>query len=259
MPYGHITRVEPALGFGWLVDEAGIDYFFVREGVRAGVFERLTKGEHVTFDSEGAARLQHQVRVSARSRVSLLLFDIDGTLLLSGGAGIRAMTRAFEDVFAVREAFAGSDVAGRTDRFIVSGALIRAGLPDTPEQHHLFREAYVPLLREEILKPATGRYGLMPGIQALLDRLRHRGSVHFVWGRINRTRRTCAHRASSGRGARLAGPCARAKRGDWRHPARRRLCPRDRVARPRGGDRQLQREGAACLGRRGDLAGPFRH
>jgi phosphoglycolate phosphatase len=112
--------------------------------------------------------------------VSLLLFDIDGTLLLSGGAGIRAMTRAFEDVFAVREAFAGSDVAGRTDRFIVSGALIRAGLPDTPEQHHLFREAYVPLLREEILKPATGRYGLMPGIQALLDRLRHRGSVHFA-------------------------------------------------------------------------------
>jgi phosphoglycolate phosphatase-like HAD superfamily hydrolase len=112
--------------------------------------------------------------------VSLLLFDIDGTLLLSGGAGIRAMTRAFEDIFAVREAFAGSDVAGRTDRFIVSAALIRAGLPDTPEQHHLFREAYVPLLREEILKPATGRYGLMPGIQALLDRLRHGGSVHFA-------------------------------------------------------------------------------
>jgi phosphoglycolate phosphatase-like HAD superfamily hydrolase len=112
--------------------------------------------------------------------VSLLLFDIDGTLLLSGGAGIRAMTRAFEDIFAVREAFAGSDVAGRTDRFIVSAALIRAGLPDTPEQHHLFREAYVPLLREEILKPATGRYGLMPGIATLLDRLHHRGSMHFA-------------------------------------------------------------------------------
>ena len=112
--------------------------------------------------------------------MSLLLFDIDGTLLLSGGAGIRAMTRAFEEVFDVREAFAGSDVAGRTDRFILSGALTRAGLPDTPEQHQLFREAYVPRLREEILKPATGRYGLMPGIQALLDRLRDEGSVHFA-------------------------------------------------------------------------------
>jgi phosphoglycolate phosphatase len=112
--------------------------------------------------------------------VSLLLFDIDGTLLLSGGAGIRAMTRAFEDVFEVRDAFEGSDVAGRTDRFILSRALVQAGLPDTPEQHHRFREAYVPLLREEILRPATGRYGLMPGIRALLEALGDRGSVHFA-------------------------------------------------------------------------------
>jgi phosphoglycolate phosphatase-like HAD superfamily hydrolase len=112
--------------------------------------------------------------------VSLLLFDIDGTLLLSGGAGIRAMTRAFEEVFGIRDGFAGSDVAGRTDRFILSNALISAGLADTPEQHQRFREAYVPLLREEILKPATGRYGLMPGIQALLDALRDLGSVHFA-------------------------------------------------------------------------------
>ena len=29
----------------------------------------------------------------------LILFDIDGTLLLSGGAGTRALTRAFEEVF----------------------------------------------------------------------------------------------------------------------------------------------------------------
>jgi phosphoglycolate phosphatase len=112
--------------------------------------------------------------------VSLLLFDIDGTLLLSGGAGIRAMTRAFEDVFGVRDAFAGSDVAGRTDRFILSCALTKAGFADTPEQHQLFRDTYVPLLREEILKPATGRYGLMPGIDALLAQLQDRGSVHVA-------------------------------------------------------------------------------
>ena len=112
--------------------------------------------------------------------MSLLLFDIDGTLLLSGGAGIRAMTRAFEDVFGFRDAFEGSDVAGRTDRFILSCALTRLGLPDTPEEHRLFREAYVPLLRQEILRPPTGRYGLMPGIQPLLDALRDRGSMHFA-------------------------------------------------------------------------------
>ncbi len=112
--------------------------------------------------------------------MSLLLFDIDGTLLLSGGAGIRAMTRAFEDVFGFRHAFEGSDVAGRTDRFILSSALTRLGLPDTPDEHRLFRETYVPLLREEILRPPTGRYGLMPGIEPLLDALRDRGSVHVA-------------------------------------------------------------------------------
>ena len=52
MLHGHITRVETALGFGWLVDDAGMDWFFVREGVRGGRFERLAKGERVTFDFE---------------------------------------------------------------------------------------------------------------------------------------------------------------------------------------------------------------
>jgi phosphoglycolate phosphatase len=104
--------------------------------------------------------------------LSLLLFDIDGTLLLSGGAGVRAMTRTFESLFGVRDAFASSDIAGRTDTFILSDALTRAGLPDTPETHQQFREQYVAVLRDEITQPTQGRSGLMPGVQALL------GAVH---------------------------------------------------------------------------------
>ncbi|HUE86302.1 MAG TPA: hypothetical protein VMO26_09510 [Vicinamibacterales bacterium] len=52
MPHGHITRLEPALGFGFLVDDAGMDWFFVRDGVRGGRFERLARGERVTFGFE---------------------------------------------------------------------------------------------------------------------------------------------------------------------------------------------------------------
>lgn len=52
MPNGHITRLEPVHGFGWLVDDAGMDWFFVREGVRGGRFERLARSERVTFDFE---------------------------------------------------------------------------------------------------------------------------------------------------------------------------------------------------------------
>jgi phosphoglycolate phosphatase-like HAD superfamily hydrolase len=112
--------------------------------------------------------------------VSLVLFDIDGTLLLSGGAGVRAMTRAFEQVFDVADAFVNSDVAGRTDTFLVAQALIRAGLPDTPAQHARFRDAYVPILREEILKPPRSRSGLMPGVQPLLDELDNHPAIHLA-------------------------------------------------------------------------------
>lgn len=138
--------------------------------------------------------------------MSLLLFDIDGTLLLSGGAGVRAMTRAFDQTFRVKDAFQAADVAGRTDTFIVSTALRQAGLEDTPEAHGRFREAYVPLLSDEIRKPPTGRTGLMPGVDRLLEvlvsddgfeiglltgnfeaaayvKLRHFAiDAHFTWG-----------------------------------------------------------------------------
>lgn len=112
--------------------------------------------------------------------MSLLLFDIDGTLLLSGGAGVRAMTRAFEDLFGIADAFAASDVAGRTDTFILSGALVRAGLPDTPDQHARFRAHYVTRLAEEIRQPGRGRSGLLPGIAELLGALSGDDTFHLA-------------------------------------------------------------------------------
>lgn len=52
MPYGHITRIEPALGFGFLEDDAGLEWFFVREGVRGAVFETIWVDERVGFTPE---------------------------------------------------------------------------------------------------------------------------------------------------------------------------------------------------------------
>ena len=43
----------------------------------------------------------------------VVLFDIDGTLVLTGGAGVRAMTLAFEELYAVRDAFNGIPMPGR--------------------------------------------------------------------------------------------------------------------------------------------------
>jgi phosphoglycolate phosphatase len=111
---------------------------------------------------------------------ALILFDIDGTLLLSGRAGLRAMTRAFADTFGITDAFAGESFGGRTDSYLVSKALQAAGLPDTPEQHDRFRDIYIPLLAEEIEHPGTGHKGLMPGARELLEALDEHHHLHLA-------------------------------------------------------------------------------
>jgi len=111
---------------------------------------------------------------------ALILFDIDGTLLLSGRAGLRAMTRAFETTFGLTNAFAGESFGGRTDSYLVSKALQAAGMPDTPEEHERFWRHYIPLLAEEIEHPGTGHKGLMPGAQALLEALQDHPQLHLA-------------------------------------------------------------------------------
>ena len=111
---------------------------------------------------------------------ALILFDIDGTLLLSGRAGLRAMTRAFADTFGITNAFEGQSFGGRTDSYLVSTALRANGLPDTPEQHDRFRQTYIPLLAEEIEHPGTGHKGLMPGARELLEALNDHHHLHLA-------------------------------------------------------------------------------
>jgi phosphoglycolate phosphatase len=62
----------------------------------------------------------------------------------------------------------------------VSKALIRAGLPDTEVNHHRFRDAYLPLLAEEIQHPGTGHKGLMPGARELLEALHDYEHLHLA-------------------------------------------------------------------------------
>jgi phosphoglycolate phosphatase len=111
---------------------------------------------------------------------ALILFDIDGTLLLSGRAGLRAMTRAFTETFGVADGFAGLSFSGRTDSYLLSQALTAAGLPDTRENHARFRDTYVPLLSEEIQHPGTGHKGVMPGVHELVEALHGHHHLHLA-------------------------------------------------------------------------------
>ncbi len=107
---------------------------------------------------------------------TLVLFDVDGTLLLTGGAGVRAMTRAFEAVFGVPDAFQGIPMAGRTDQAILLEALARCGAERDGGRLEAFRNLYVAILGEEIQRPSPGRR-MMPGVHPLLEALAARREV----------------------------------------------------------------------------------
>ena len=112
--------------------------------------------------------------------MTLILFDIDGTLVLTGGAGGRAMTMAFDEVFAVPNAFEGIPMAGRTDAWILNDAAAVHGVPQDSPDLARFRAAYLRHLAIELEKPGVARKGLMPGVRELLDALAPRDDVYLA-------------------------------------------------------------------------------
>jgi phosphoglycolate phosphatase-like HAD superfamily hydrolase len=102
--------------------------------------------------------------------VTIVLFDIDGTLIRTGRAGSRAMDRAFEDLFGLRGAFDGIQMAGRTDKWILEDAAARAGVTLTAERLRRFRDRYSECLVESL--PQSGpKKGILPGVRPLLEAL----------------------------------------------------------------------------------------
>lgn len=100
----------------------------------------------------------------------LVLFDIDGTLLDSGGAGRRAMITAFEQVFGTAGPIDRYPMAGKVDSQIVIELMRAAGQPDEAirEQMPAYFEAYVEELRYTIDHHPVRS---LPGVIELLDRL----------------------------------------------------------------------------------------
>lgn len=101
----------------------------------------------------------------------LFLFDVDNTLLNSGGAGAKAMTLACEEVFGVADAFAGIEYTGRSDIAIFRDAALAHNLDvdgQFPELLARFREAYFRFL-PQTLRQTTGR--VMPGMPQVLAAL----------------------------------------------------------------------------------------
>ena len=104
----------------------------------------------------------------------LLLFDIDGTLLTSGGAGIHALRRGFKDRFGIDDDLREIEIAGRTDSAIARQVFAKHELPETAENLTAFFDGYLHHLAL-LLPEKQGR--LLPGVLPLLSALRSRSDA----------------------------------------------------------------------------------
>jgi len=101
--------------------------------------------------------------------VRLVLFDIDGTLIRSGGAGEKAFAQVARTMFNMAEGTRGVRFAGRTDPTIVREMFVRHGVPDTPENFQKFFDAYTFWLAE--LVPIIAG-GVLPRVHEWIAELR---------------------------------------------------------------------------------------
>jgi phosphoglycolate phosphatase len=109
--------------------------------------------------------------------VKLLLFDIDQTLINTGGAGLRALDRACRKLFGLPNAMEGISPHGKTDPAIAREILrvkLRSESPAVQEIA-LILEEYVGFLKEEVHTSPT--YRVLPGIVPLLNELAARTDV----------------------------------------------------------------------------------
>jgi len=106
----------------------------------------------------------------------LLLFDLDGTLLLTHGAGMRAMTRAAAGLLGDHYSFDGVTIGGGLDPWLYHEAARLRGIDNAAEHHETFREIYARELAAELARDDPPSR-VLPGVLDLLAHLRRRDDV----------------------------------------------------------------------------------
>ncbi len=112
---------------------------------------------------------------------TIVLFDIDGTLITTGGASRQALTDAFARRYGRDDLFDGFAFGGRTDRGIIRHGLVRAGAVEPAMPPDAIDaiidgmiEHYLPVLADTLDHAETHR--LHPGVLDLIAALEARGA-----------------------------------------------------------------------------------
>ena len=104
--------------------------------------------------------------MSARDSKYAVLFDIDGTLLMTGGAGKRCFVETFRDEFQIAEPSGDVPFAGRSDRAIALELMRVNGIDPSVKNWRQFHDGYCRRIESTI---ADCQGYVLPGVEALLD------------------------------------------------------------------------------------------
>ncbi len=104
----------------------------------------------------------------------ICLLDIDGTLVLTGGAGQTAFARALAKEFGIEQIDCGVSFAGRSDRAIAADLFDVHGIELSNDNWEQFRVSYLAGLDEAL---PTHEGHVLPGVEGLLFTLSARGDV----------------------------------------------------------------------------------
>jgi phosphoglycolate phosphatase len=106
----------------------------------------------------------------------LTLFDIDGTLVLTGGSGSRALGRACLELHGFTDALAHVHLGGKTDPIIVDEIFQhQAGRAATSAEFDALMALYVRYLEADVAE--SERYRVLPGVEAALAACAARGAA----------------------------------------------------------------------------------
>jgi phosphoglycolate phosphatase-like HAD superfamily hydrolase len=104
----------------------------------------------------------------------ICFLDIDGTLVLTGGAGQAAFAQTLAVEFGISEIDTRVAFAGRSDRAIAMDLFRSHGVETSPENWQRFRAGYLARLEQTL---ATHQGYVLPGVVELLTALEDRGDV----------------------------------------------------------------------------------